>query len=250
MFATTLVSGSLIGAGTRTSYITDLRKIRDLFDAERKSDGDRLVRERYKAHYWEAWSPRLDRRVGLYGDIGHDHWVLIESDPSISWFTERPSRIWLQVARRLHARPFEMVVERQGDIECRRFIDDEADLTDAQYDALQAEQEWCEAQRFSYQVFKRADIERERQRIENWKRMLPYLFPGRRHEYIEDEIYCYVSMAAELTLAEIDRLLPNVAPTVVRASVYALLHRGVIVAPALSDRSLSAQLTVRTRHES
>lgn len=51
-----------------------------------------LVRPR-GAHRFEAFSPKLKRRLTFYRRCAFDQWVLIESDPAIGHFCERPGFI-------------------------------------------------------------------------------------------------------------------------------------------------------------
>ncbi|KEP24869.1 hypothetical protein BA70_14805 [Bacillus zhangzhouensis] len=41
-------------------------------------------------NYWEAYSPKLKRNVRLFSDLEYDFWVLVETDPKIPNFCERP----------------------------------------------------------------------------------------------------------------------------------------------------------------
>lgn len=40
--------------------------------------------------YWEGYSPKLKRDVYFSSDLENDHWLLIETDPSVETFCERP----------------------------------------------------------------------------------------------------------------------------------------------------------------
>jgi len=238
MLVTHLPPYAPFSAWTSAALTSDLRKIRKLFDAERKN---RRRNERPTAHYWNRYSPKLDRHVDGFTDLGRDYWVLIESDSTISWFTEQPSRVWLQIRRRLNSEPFNMAVERCGVIECHRYVDDEKPSS-AVLDSIEAEQQFCELQGFLYVPFRRFDIERQRQWIENWKRMLRYLYAP--YHRLEQRVFGYVSTVGELTLGELERLLKDVGHTEACAAIYGLLHRGVLVAPDLAHQPLSSRITV------
>ncbi|WP_350302699.1 hypothetical protein [Peribacillus frigoritolerans] len=44
-------------------------------------------------NYWEAYSPKVKRNVRLFSDLEYDFWVLIETNPQISTYCERPLEI-------------------------------------------------------------------------------------------------------------------------------------------------------------
>ena len=244
MSVTNLPSQSPLGTWANQPFITDLQNIKELFDAKSEK---RVRRTRFKTHYWEAYSPRLDRRVGLYRDIGHDHWAFVESDPTVPWFTERPKRIRLHLGHRRLSRPFDMVLQRNGVFECHRLWDEEADISQAEAENVASEREICEAWRVCYRRISRQEIERHRQLIDNWKRMLPYI-RGPRHR-LDARVLGYVSAVGSLTLGEIDVLLADIEQSDARAAVFGLLHQGLLVAPELSHEPLSPTTTVRTHHE-
>ncbi|CAM2777569.1 hypothetical protein PASE110613_00180 [Paenibacillus sediminis] len=43
--------------------------------------------------YWEGFSPKLRRDITLLGDLEYDHWLFVETNPSISNYCERPTLI-------------------------------------------------------------------------------------------------------------------------------------------------------------
>ena len=45
--------------------------------------------------YWEGFSPKLRRDVTLLGDLEYDHWILVETNPLITFYCERPLEIVL-----------------------------------------------------------------------------------------------------------------------------------------------------------
>jgi hypothetical protein len=165
----------------------------------------------------------------------------------VSWFTERPNRVWRRLGPRWLSRPFEMIVERNGVFECHRLWDEDANISQAEAENIAAERETCEAWRVRYRRISRQEIERHRQLIENWKRMLPYI-RGPRHR-LDTRVLGYVSAVGSLTLGELDVLLADIEQSDARAAVFGLLHQGLLVAPELSHKPLSPTTTVRTHHE-
>ena len=206
----------------------------------------RPSRRRFSHHYWETYSPKLDRRVGLYGKLVYDHWIWVEADSTISWFSERAARFVLRTANRATSHVFDMVIKRRGGpIECRRVLNEEK--TDAaDWDRINNERDWCASVGVGYEVITKEALAQNRTLIENWKDMLPYI-DQRRHP-LDERVLGYVSAVGELTLAELDALLADFDATEARGVVYGLLHQGRLVAPELEEVPLSANTTVRINH--
>jgi hypothetical protein len=52
-------------------------------------------------HRFEAFSPKLDRRVMFYRPASLDQWVLIEANPAVIVFCERPGYVHVNERKRL-----------------------------------------------------------------------------------------------------------------------------------------------------
>ena len=51
------------------------------------------VRRSRGLHYYQAWSPKLRRRIALYSRSSLAVWLLLEASPDIDTFCERPGFI-------------------------------------------------------------------------------------------------------------------------------------------------------------
>lgn len=242
MSAINLQPGSSLGAWAHQPFCTDLQQIKEI-----SKPSDRIRRKRYKHHFWAVYSPRVNHRLGLYGDLAHDHWVLVESDARISWFTVQPIPIWQCFGHRRLARPFDMVLQCNGTFECCRLGYEDEDLTQADAENIFNEREACATRGMNYRLINRQNIEHHRQLINNWKMMLPYI-RGPRHR-LDDRVLGYVSAVGALNLGELDVLLADIDESEARAAVFGLLHQGLLVAPELSHEPLSSTTTVRMPYE-
>lgn len=215
---------------------------RALFDPR---PAKRERRRHFHAHYWAAYSPKIRRYVGLYRHIGHDHWIWIEADPLISWFTEHPTPIRLRASSRDESHRFDMVLETNGAIECRRLfdIDSLANLSAYDRNSIEMEQAWCESLGYIYRAITNTDLHPYRTFIENWKSMLPYIREA--NTAFEHRVLGYVSAVEELTVGELLRLLADIDRTWAKGVIYGLLHRGRLVAPELMTSSVSSATNVR-----
>lgn len=62
-------------------------------------------------NYWEAYSPKVKRNVRLFSDLEYDFWVLIETNPQVRAFCERPLKIEQMYEGKLMKVMFDMWVE-------------------------------------------------------------------------------------------------------------------------------------------
>jgi len=49
----------------------------------------------------EVYSPKIQRRLTLFSRDSHDAWILLEADPEVRWFCERPAYVAGEEAGRL-----------------------------------------------------------------------------------------------------------------------------------------------------
>ncbi|QYK67416.1 hypothetical protein KAI36_02566 [Paenibacillus sp. S02] len=52
-----------------------------------------IISKKLGVNRWFAFSKKLNREVRLYGQLEYDHWVLIEMDPQVINYCEKPLEI-------------------------------------------------------------------------------------------------------------------------------------------------------------
>lgn len=195
-------------------------------------------REHYGCNYWEMLSPKLGRRVKLYRDIEYDHWALVEADPEIVWFCERPMRIHLCVDGYDVESMFHMVVrDRNGHVEYRKLVY-ASDLTGVpgqrSRHVREAERAWCESHGSGYAIITEQEVRRNPIYVANWKTILHYLAKARTEESVllENRILRIIADAGGVcALHKIEQLLVPDEPTAVRTAVFRLLYERRLAAP-------------------
>ncbi len=223
----------------------DLEAARSFFDPSPQSIPRR---ERFRAHYWHSYSWRLRRPVGVYRQIGLDHWVSVEANPAIGWYTERPCPIKLRVGRRDQTHRFDLVLQYYDRIECRRLfdVDSLSDLHGFEIDAVENEKRWCRQFGYQYRMISHQELAAERVFIENWKSLLPWVRePNAR---LDQRILAHVAATGELTVAELEVLLADVDRTEIKSAIVGLLHRGQLRSGDLRQLPYSPAITVGVPH--
>jgi hypothetical protein len=181
------------------------------------------------AHRFEAFSPKLARRMTFYRRASLEQWVLLEADPLVITFCERPGYIQING----HHRLADFWVRYIG-------LDELVILDDCNYkdDATKPVHN-LDAQTFSIRRVVRAELAAARVWIENWQRMLPCLVANRDlvPPTLPQAIARFVKEPRRLL--DIEREFSTGDPVVVRTAVFGLLHNGRVGAPELQTQPLS-----------
>lgn len=207
------------------------------------------ARERFGASYWEKYSHRLDRNVGLYTDIGYRHWLLIESNAGIPWYTERPTPVSICIDGRDVECRFDMVYEsRHGWIECCRILNRSQRHSRAfRPEWLAAEIRWCTARGFRHSILAPRSIDCHRWLIHNWHQLLPWLSDA--DPQVMTDIYRIARAQGGCTVEEIAGAFAGVTHTDLLGSIAQLLHRGICDSPNFAAGPYGADTLIRSSHD-
>ncbi|MFM0328003.1 hypothetical protein [Caballeronia glebae] len=180
------------------------------------------------AHRLEVFSPKLNRRLTFYRRSALEQWILLEADPMVGAFCERPGFIQYGGQRYL-AEFWVRYVDREELVILGDSIVD-MDASPAVHLA-QAE--------LTVRSVLPAELAASRMWIDNWQRMLPYIVANRG--LVSDTL----SHAIERFLRDPQRLLAIERefsigdPILVRAAVFGLLYSGRVRAQSLRTDALS-----------
>lgn len=180
------------------------------------------------AHRLEAFSLKAGRRLTLYRESALEQWVMLEADPAVTAFCERPG--FVQSGAKLYLVDFWVrYVDRQ---ELVILFDSDAELVLEPPVIL-------DSSRLTVRSIQPSDIAASRAWIGNWKRMLPCLVATRGlvPPLLSNEIERFV--ARPHRLLSIEREFTTGDPILVRAAVFGLLHAGRVQAPELRAHELS-----------
>jgi hypothetical protein len=181
------------------------------------------------AHRFEAFSPKLARRMTFYRRPMLEQWVLLEADPAAVTFCERPGYVLIDGQQRL-ADFWVRYIDRQELVilsELKVEIDETVSRCDLNGKALPIRRVTS------------ADLAATRVWIDNWQRMLPYLVANRHliSPTLSRSIERFVRKSQRLLA--IEREFSTGDPVLVRAALFGLLHSGLVSAPELRMQPLS-----------
>lgn len=181
------------------------------------------------AHRFETYSPKIGRRLTVYRRQALELWLLLEADPTVTTFCERPGYVQIDGRRRLadfwarYAGREELLV-----------------LTDAaaEIETKAADRE-LDGQAISIRNIDAPELAAARIWTENWHRILPYLTANRGlvTPRLSDAIQRYLRQPQRLLA--IEREFSTGDPVLVRAALFGLLHCGRVGAPSLRTEPLS-----------
>ncbi|MGF6293295.1 hypothetical protein FSB08_39335 [Paraburkholderia sp. JPY432] len=180
------------------------------------------------AHRFEAFSPKLARRIMFYRRALLEQWLLLEANPKVITFCERPGYVLISGDRRLadfwvrYADREESVV--LSEVPC----ESDADASRARLDAGAAE----------VRLVASAELAATRAWTDNWQRILPYLVANRGlvPTTLPSAVMQFVKEPQRLL--EIEREFSSDV-VIVRDALFGLLHAGRVSASSLQTQPLS-----------
>ncbi|MDF3887757.1 hypothetical protein [Cupriavidus basilensis] len=180
------------------------------------------------AHRFEAFSPKLKRRLTFYRRCAFDQWVLIESDPVIGHFCERPG--FIQFRGRRHLADFLVSYSDRQELIL---------LLDPVVDEEAKEGLEFRADVLNVRLVDATELAASRIWIDNWQRMLPSIVATRGLVSVSllDAVERFV--ASPKPLLAIEREFSKGDPVLVRAAIFTLLQTGRVHAEELRTDPLS-----------
>lgn len=181
------------------------------------------------AHRFEAFSLKLARRLTLYQSGDLQQWILLEADPSVETFCERPGYVIIDGRRTLadfwvrYADHDELVIHN--------------DVADDN-NAVEKTGGTLDTRGLSIRHVGAPELMTSRVWISNWRSMLPCLIANRRliTRALSESIL--ESLSEPKRLADIEHQFTRGDPVLVRAALFGLLHEGRVSSRELHSEPL------------
>jgi hypothetical protein len=171
----------------------------------------------------EVYSPKLKRRLTLFSWAAHDAWLLLEADPAVKAFCERPAHLeggagrlidfW--VSRGRHAK-FWVLWPSESE-------------TPAPPKSVQG---------VALRIVRRADLMALERRIHNWSQIVPYRVSFARFPNSRLQTDIFNRLEKPHRLERLEATFQPLDASTVRAALFELLATGKIIAPDLDSRPL------------
>lgn len=184
-------------------------------------------------------SYKLQRDVQLFGDLKYDHWILVETDPNILEYCERPNSEKLQ-QNNLH-KVFDMwQLERNGK---ETFVNIRyKNQNNADHERLE---KWCIKSGYGYKVLYEEDIRGQALYLKNMKWLLPYI--GQRNIPIEtDKAHILRALGdGTKTIGELQSICSTIPISRIRETIYFLIYSGELIASNIKKVELGILTEVK-----
>lgn len=183
-------------------------------------------------NYWESYSPKSKRNVQLFSDLEYDFWVLLETNPQVRAFCERPFEIEQIHEGKLIKVMFDMWIEWENNTE--QFVEikysNQSDTSARAARNIIVQQQWCKVHKKDFVIKTEKDIRRNNTLLSNMKTLLPYI-TNRPHPVEMDlhQIKRQLSKEKGCSIAALNHQL-NIDPTRIRESVCWLIYHGQLEA--------------------
>jgi hypothetical protein len=178
----------------------------------------------------EVFSPKIKRRLTLFSWDAHDVWLLLEADPTVRTFCERPAYCEGEAGRVL-----DFWVEQGG---CTKFVVLWTEDSDGK--SLPTS-----IHGIKLPVLRRPDTIAFARRIENWAQILPYRTSFLRHADRRLQNDLFARLEKPHRLERIEAAFHPIDVSAVRAALFDLLAQGRVSAPDLDFAPLGLDTVFR-----
>jgi hypothetical protein len=178
----------------------------------------------------EVYSPKINRRLTLFSRDAHDAWLLLEADPKVRSFCERPAYVAGETGRLID---FWVDRGRHAKFWILGGAESEADGLPSTLHGI------------AVRVLHRADMIAAETRIKNWSQIVPYLISFKRHtnRRLQEEVFARVEKPHRLE--HLEAAFQPIDVSAVRASLFKLVAEGRVVAPDIDVVPLAATTVFR-----
>jgi hypothetical protein len=198
-----------------------------------------------RSNVFVAYSRKLDRSVDLIGPTLHDAWLMLEFDPGVAWFCERPPHDIDLLPLEGKQRPIDFwVCEVSGRnaqiiVYCPEVAQDKKISLDLLKRSIAASKMNC-------QVWMGADLQRRRTYLRNLKQLQPFLAEqGARDHSLGDKIMSCVRANGEVRWVDVMSSVKAWSPPSVNREVAYLIHQGQLTAD-LASQPLTMNTALRS----
>jgi hypothetical protein len=191
----------------------------------------------FKSHRYDVFGLKVNRMLTIFGRDQLEAWLLLEADPNVAQYCERPLYV-------PDHKPKRVVDFWAGFRDCNELwlVENKPVPDDANEGALAALRAWAEPHAFK--VRQVAPHTANRTFLNNWGMIVRDLSANRR--YIGPPLVSAVRACLEYPrpLSAICAMLRDHDQVLVRSAIYSLLHLGVIHCPDLAKEPLGPASTM------
>ncbi len=194
------------------------------------------------SHRYDVWSPKIRRRVTIFGELKLLTWIMLESMPEVLSFCERPYQTVIAGSNVL----FDYWVKRANfDELVITGSDQKANRLNLKIENEKSLLQWADQNLCKIRISSESEIKRNHILLINWKAILHYL--SANHTDIKagllETTYNLISNGGDVSFTNLYRNITNQDPILVRTAVFLLLHQGRVICPSISTNEISDDTT-------
>jgi hypothetical protein len=187
------------------------------------------------SHRYDVLAPKLKRNLTLFGLTSVEVWTMLEADPDVDCYCERP----LVLPDTKPKRVIDFWVRRRTSEEflfILRPSEVSAGLQDP--DSIPAFRSWAKANKINVIFLDPVDLSNQKVLLANWGQILRDVgaFGGLLPPGLADRVISVLK--GGLSLQVLEQRLPEVDPVLVRVAAFAQLHKGRAICKSLNREIL------------
>lgn len=171
----------------------------------------------FKSNYWEGYSPTLKRDVCFLGQINYEYWLLLELNPEVITFCERPITLKGIVNNKSKKMIPNFWVEYKDGTESFVVISEKDNQT---HEILY---NWCQSNNYKYEKITNEDIRKHKIIINNAQRLLPYLNQSRSLDIDMHLVTKKILLERKSINSIIHELERSITPQRIKEAIYRLI---------------------------
>jgi hypothetical protein len=188
-------------------------------------------RRPFGSHQFYVWSPKIGRRLKLFGDVALNTWIAIEADVEIVAFCERP----LVILTQKPARVVDFWVQRTtGEVLwlLQRPRENRAEQGNSLSPSFRS---WAHNKGMTVRQLLPDELALDEPLRRNWGTVLRYLAANRA--LVKPALLDCVreTCLTTVTLDAIEQHYPSEDPVLVRTAVFCLFQQGLVRSPAFAE---------------
>ncbi len=192
-----------------------------------------------RSNVFVAWSRKAGRRVRLIGPTQHDAWLLLEFDPDVAWFCERPPIEIELIPLEGKRRSLDFWACRRSGTQFGVVLHDVTLARDktCPHDLLKRS---IEASKLKCEVWQASDMRSRLTYVRNLKELQPFVAMDQpADEQLAAAMVAHLERVKKASWSELMTVFASRFEGVVNAEIARLIHSGRIAAN-LSDHALAS----------
>ncbi len=183
-----------------------------------------------RSNVFVAWSRKAGRRVRLIGPSQYDAWLLVEFDPDVTWFCERPPIDIQLLPLAGKGRSLDFWLRRRSGQQSGVALYDAALGRDKAYPLSLLERS-IESSALKCEVWQATDMRSRTTYLRNLKQLQPFVaFDQPSDERLAQDLVAHLERVRSASWSELMTLFTSRFEGVVNAEIARLIHAGRIKA--------------------